>query len=464
MTQALLSDLLKGDSDFTQDNFTNYNKIEEENKELNNEGDGEIKDNNQQNNITYIEQERIDKVAETLNSLDNNEDKIKVINKLKGRMQKPKQIYMLNKLEKTLYNLNKIKELKKKLKKKPINENDVGIEAKGVFPEKMNEKDLNELLKEFKGDLFKDSKEEERPKTRAEKREIEKENEEKLKNVAKTINGLNKDDQKIIIEKLRTDSNNNEKNKEEFDKLNNLLINTNNLKSYINKLVKEKIYEDKNKKIEKENNIIEKQNELNNEDFKELNNNIEENLFPENKDIENETKISDKHLVKVEDGKINKAVDIIKELNPVQQKQILENLKTKALENKNIPKYKKIIQKVKDINKLNNIIKVLSQKKDEKVIKNNEKENEEGEPKEKELNEDEFVNLAENILNTLFDEENQLSQINQVEKYVNEKEKEEKIDKILNVINKMNNEDKKKMVKLLNDNADTTSKKNNFKF
>lgn len=185
--------------------------------------------------------------------------------------------------------------------------------------------------------------------------------------------------------------------------------NTNKLKSYINKLIKEQINKEKNKGNEN----VEKQNELNNDDLKDLNNNIADNLFPEDKDVENETKISDKHLEKVEDEKINRAVDIIKDLNSTQRKQILDNLKSKAAENNNLPKFKKIIKKVKDVQKLNNIINKLSKAKIEKPEDKKDNETEhletektnEGEEKPKnkieKYNEDEFVNLAENLINNI---------------------------------------------------------------
>ena len=138
-------------------------------------------------NITYMERERIDRAAETLNNLDN-EDQKKVINKLRGRMKKPKQKAKLNKLESTLKNLNKIKELAKKLKKKPIIDDDNKNIKTEEEVEKLPEKELNELAEGFIGDLYNTHPEDEHPKTRAEKREIDNENEEKLKNIAKTIN------------------------------------------------------------------------------------------------------------------------------------------------------------------------------------------------------------------------------------------------------------------------------------
>ena len=246
--------------------------------------------------------------------------------------------------------------------------------------------------------------------------------------------------------------------------MDNLLKNTNNLKSYINKLIREKINKDKNKENEKNK---ENQNELNNDDLKDLNNTIVEDLFPENKNIKNETRISDKHLIKIEDDKISKAVDIIKDLNTPQRKEILENIKSKAAENKNLDRYKKIIKRIKDSKEINNIINTLSKAKeeDDKKIdleKTKEEEEEKDIPKPKEFKDDEFIDLAENLINNLYDEDKYVP-VNKVDKYINEKEKEENMDNVANIINNMNNEDKKNMLQILNDNADNVEKKKTVK-
>ena len=264
-------------------------------------------------------------------------------------MKKPKDQKKLDKRAKTLNNMNKMKEFSNKLKKKVYNKEDINKEkeVKKDEIESLSEGELNDITNGFLSDLYKE-KEDEQPKTRAEKREIDKEKEEKIKNVAKTINSLNNDDKTVVLEKLKNYADD-EKKKEQYNKLNNLINNTNNLKSYIKKLVNEKLNEDKNK-------IENKNGELNNNELNDLNNGFNEDLFPYEKDIHYETKISDKHLNKVNKQKIDKAVDIIKDLNPSQQKQILENIKSKAAEEKDLEKFKIIFKKLKDVKKMKNLI------------------------------------------------------------------------------------------------------------
>ena len=96
-----------------------------------------------------------------------------------------------------------------------------------------------------------------------------------------------------------------DKKKEQYNKLNNLINNTNYLKPFIKKLVNEKINEDKNK-------IENKKYELYN-----LNKGFNKDLLHEEKDIQYITKINGKYLNKENIQKIEKEVDIIKELNVI---------------------------------------------------------------------------------------------------------------------------------------------------
>ena len=252
--------------------------------------------------------------------------------------------------------------------------------------------------------------------------------------------------------------------------MSNLIKNTNNLKSYINKLIKEKI----NKTKDKEN----KKNELAENEIEDLNNKFMEDLFPNKDKIIDETKIDDKHLEKIDDEKINKAVDIIKDLNIEQQKKVLGNLKTKAGEEKNLEKYKKVVKKMKNVLKIDNIINKLSKGKLEAVrkheaIKSNftntprniefdklsESEKDKKRKKSHELKEEEFLDLAENVLTCVFEEdENKDVPMNKVEKYIDKKEEDENIDKVADIINNLHNNDKENMLHILNDNADNKKK------
>ena len=417
-----------------------------------------------------MEKERIDRAAETLNNYDN-KDQEQVIKKLRGRMKKPKQKEKLDRLVSTLNNLNKIKELKNKLKKNQILKKDIRLQEGEKVGEKEKEKlpeeELNSLTEGFVVDLY--NEQEDEPKTRAEKREADKEKEEKMKNVAKAINSLNKDDQKIVLKKLDGNANN-DKKKEQFNKLNNLIKNTNNLKSYINKLIKEKINQTKDKENKK--------NELPENDIEDLNNKFAEDLFPNKDKIIDETKVDDKHLEKIDDEKINKAVDIIKDLNSEQQKKVLGNLKSKAAEEKNLEKYNKVVKKMKNVLKIDKIINKLSKGKLEAVrkhegIKSNftntprniefekisESEKEKKRKKSHELTEEEFLDLAENVLTCVFEEdENKDVPMNKVEKYIDKKEEDENIDKVADIINNLHNNDKENMLHILNDNADNKKK------
>ena len=460
---CLLENVLTGESDLNNNNYYDYNNP---NDDLKNTKEQE-KDENE--NITFIEKERIDKAAETLNDLEKGEQN-KIITKLRGRVKKPKEKLKLDKLLSTLDYMRKMKELTKKIKKKPIiskekKKNDDKEEIKKDETESLPQEELNELIEGFLSDLYKPKEDE--PKTRAEKRELDKKNEEKLKNVAKAINSLNKNDKKIALQKLKNNIDDDTK-KENFNKLDNLLNNTNNLKSYIKKLINEKINEDK---ISADN----KNNELDKNDLDNLNRGFNEELFPEEKDIKNTIKLSDKYLDRINERKIDKAVDLIKDLNSSQKKQVLENIRDKAAEEKNLEKFKIIITKLKNIQKINNVINKLSemqskkdkdkeeeQKKQEfekKEREDNEKEKQKEEKEEiKPLKDEDFINVTESVINYLYDDQ-KYEPVNKVDKYINEKEKTENVDKAADMIKNLNDEDKDNMVKILNENADNNEKK-----
>ena len=459
---CILKSILAGKSDLNNNNYNDYNNP---NDNLKNSKQQE-KDEIDNENITFIEKERIDKAAETLNDLEK-EEQSKIIIKLKGSVKKPKEILKLNKLLSTLDYMNKMKELSKKIKRKPmINKEDKKInekeEASQEEIESLPREELNELIEGFLSDLYKPKEDE--PKTRAEKRELDKENEEKLKYVAKAINSLNKNDKKIALQNLKNNIDDDRK-KEHFNKLDNLLNNTNNLKSYIKKLINEKIYEEK---ISEDN----KNNELDKNDMDNLNKGLNEELFPEEKDIKNETKLSDKYLDRINEQKIDKAVDLIKDLNLSQKKQVLENIKDKAAEEKNLEKFKTIITKLKNVQKINNVINKLSarqsQKDKDKVemqkLEKKEKEDNEKEEKEKKeeevkpLKDEDFINVTESVINYLYDDQ-KYDPVNKVDKYINEKEKTENVEKAADMIKNLNDEDKDNMIKILNENADSNEKK-----
>ena len=67
-----------------------------------------------------------------------------------------------------------------------------------------------------------------------------------------------------------------------------------------------------------------------------FNNKFEEDLFLNKEIIKDETKVNDKHLEKIDDEKINKTIDIIKDLNSEQPKKFLGKLTTKSAEEKNL--------------------------------------------------------------------------------------------------------------------------------
>ena len=453
VTLDLLSDVLNGEIDLNKDDFNNYYN---EYKNIENKKD-EIEDDNKQiDKITFIEKEGIDKAAEKLNNLNENEQG-QVIKRLRGRMKKPKEKIKFDKLIKKLNNIKKIKSLAEKIKKKPLSTKEEKLEKEEENKDeidKLGEDELKELTNIFITDLYDIKKEE--PKSRAQKREEEKENDEKIKNIAKAINGLNKDDKDYIMENIRNNANNEKKN-EQFNRLKNLINSANNLKSYVNQLIINKNKEKENKEIN---------NNLDKNDLEDLQKIFIEDLFPEEKEIENETKISDNHLNKLENDKIKNAVEIIKDLNSSQQKEVLENLKSKAAEEKNLEKFKKIFKKVKNINKMNNIINQLSKKEDTKnnISHTNDIQEKKLEKKEesKQLGEEEFINIAENMINYLYNEDKYIPN-DKVNKYMNQKEKEENVNKVANVINNMNNKDKENMLQLLNENADTPEKKVIFK-
>ena len=386
--------MLTGDSDFPQDNFNNYyNQYDN----LLNKNDQKEVDNEQNINITFLERERIDNAVEKLNDLNENEQN-QVIKRLRGKMKKPKEKAKLEKLLNKLNNINKIKSLTDKIKKKPIISNEEEIKKEEIVKddvERLPEDELNELTDAFISDLYNIP--EETPKTRAEKREEDKEKGEKMKNVAKAINSLNKDDKDIVMQKIKNNANDDKKN-EQFNKLSNIINNTNSLKSYINKLVNNK---------NKEREIKEINNNLDKNDLEDLKKTLNEYLFPEGNEIQNETKISDKHLNKIDDNKINKTVDIIKDLNPSQQIEVLEDLKSKAAEEINLEKFKKIFIKLKNVKNMNNIINQLSKKDDTKKIQlsNDNLPESKTEEDTKSLEGEEFIDMAESVMNCLYDED-----------------------------------------------------------
>ena len=78
--------------------------------------------------------------------------------------------------------------------------------------------------------------------------------------------------------------------------------------------------------------------------------------------------------------------------------------------------------------------------------------------KPEELKEEEFIDLAENIIDNIFDDIKNVP-MNKVEKYIDEKEKEEDMNELVDLINNLNKKDKENMLQILNDNADNNEKK-----
>ena len=395
-----------------------------------------VADNSTNNNLNNSEEEeKRDKLTNLLKSMELY-DKNVIYEKLRNSTKNPEKSSKLLQLFKTTKFINKIKNLRKtKLIKKEE-------ESK----ENIEENKLKKIIKDFENDLYEVK---EKPLTRKEIRENEDENNEKLKEISKVIQTMNKNDQNIIMDKLKLKAND-EFKKSQFNRLNKLINSINNVKKFIKKL------RQKNVDISNIINIDQNKKELSKNELKELTNNLTNNLtnilledimFKSSDNAENK----EETLLKV--------ANTITHLNQIQQNDILNSIKSKIDSKEKEEQYKKLIEKVDYLNKMKKIEQSLSMDKsnlkeniiNEEVI--NKKLKNEKEAK-IELSDKDLINLTEAILKHIFNKSQKKINNNNIcltkaEEYLFKKEQEKKFEKTVGVLNKLNKKDKEKISGIL---------------
>ena len=391
-----------------------------------------VADNSTNNNLNNSEEEeKRDKLTNLLKSMELY-DKNVIYEKLRNSTKNPEKSSKLLQLFKTTKFINKIKNLRKtKLIKKEE-------ESK----ENIEENKLKKIIKDFVNDLYEVK---EKPLTRKEIRENEDENNEKLKEISKVIQTMNKNDQNIIMDKLKLKAND-EFKKSQFNRLNKLINSINNVKKFIKKL------RQKNVDISNIINIDQNKKELSKNELKELTNNLtnillEDIMFKSSDNAENK----EETLLKV--------ANTITHLNQIQQNDILNSIKSKIDSKEKEEQYKKLIEKVDYLNKMKKIEQSLSMDKsnlkeniiNEEVI--NKKLKNEKEAK-IELSDKDLINLTEAILKHIFNKSQKKINNNNIcltkaEEYLFKKEQEKKFEKTVGVLNKLNKKDKEKISGIL---------------
>ena len=256
---------------------------------------------------------------------------------------------------------------------------------------------------------------------------------------------MNKNDQNIIMDKLKLKAND-EFKKSQFNRLNKLINSINNVKKFIKKL------RQKNVDISNIINIDQNKKELSKNELKELTNNLtnillEDIMFKSSDNAENK----EETLLKV--------ANTITHLNQIQQNDILNSIKSKIDSKEKEEQYKKLIEKVDYLNKMKKIEQSLSMDKsnlkeniiNEEVI--NKKLKNEKEAK-IELSDKDLINLTEAILKHIFNKSQKKINNNNIcltkaEEYLFKKEQEKKFEKTVGVLNKLNKKDKEKISGIL---------------
>ena len=219
---------------------------------------------------------------------------------------------------------------------------------------KLADEQLGDMANDFIEDLFNECKEEDKDKKEQEK-------EKNINKAANIIKELNKNEQNKVLSYLNDHADDDIK-KEIIKKVSNLINNMNDIKLYLKGFVKKKLNNEKQK------------NELEKEKLDDLNKNVVNNLFEEEKKIDNieedkkdEIPLEEKGIsapIKTEE-KINNVVGILNQLHVNDKEKLLKALEQNAKDDKKQKTLSQLRDKIRKVHQLN--ILVGSMKKNEKL-------------------------------------------------------------------------------------------------
>ena len=403
-----------------------------------------LDENNNNDEKKKIEDDKINKAVEKINDIGEDNPKI-LIEKLKNNLKYSGKKKSVHKFFKQMSYLNKMKkfsiEVKNKNNNKTFSFNDGTFAENNSIVENLEKKDFNEILKGFEKDLFE---EKQKPLSRKEERENDKDEKKKLTEVAKVICEMNEKDQEKILSKLNIKAND-EYKKSQINKLDKLIKDTKIVKSFFERLKNNKRYKEDKNEGENTKNITEKK-------LKEMANDIARDLFQDN------------NTEDIEEENLENAVQIINELDKNQQKQIIDILESKAKSKENQETFKKLLDNLTETNRFKNLIKSIgirssiSKKNHNIEDKNEDRIEEKKEINKKELNinldDKDLVNIVEAVVTNLFstsnkERKNEELYVKDVDKYLQKKEKENKINRASIILNNLKNEDKQRISAIL---------------
>ena len=287
-----------------------------------------------------IGDEKLNNMANTLNKLNEN-DKNKVINALEENAKNDKNQNTLNNLKNKVKKNYQTKILAENMKIKDENKDKEEPKEKP----KLTEEQINNIAYEFSEDLY--NKENE-PKNNLENL-IQNENKEnKIEELAESMNKLDKDDQDKALLIINNNAINDEE-KEKANKLSNLVKNLDNMKSYFGKMIKGEINKDE-KEDEGKDKLYEQplEGDLHEDEIEKIINSFWTDLNNNKNKNQNQDKINDI---------INNFANIIKELNPEDQNKAIKLLKDKTeKENKNKEEINNLGKKIDNLNNMKNEI------------------------------------------------------------------------------------------------------------
>jgi len=330
---------------------------------------------NEQNSLNDLEkEEKIKNMANILNKL-NDKDKKSVLEKLNKynveNGNEPKNTIYLNKLEKLLKNLDKMKLYSRRIKAKLNKEKEKldNIEKENQAPNKtINEQ---ELVDKCISNLFDDS------------NKFTNENDKNIEQMAMEIAELNSDNQNNIINQIKEKSNTDEKNNQ-MRILLKKLEHINKIKNLAKKIKEKKALKKAEEEINNEDNygiviqenndndknaqeevIIKKPEEMNENDLNKLTGYFISDLYEKDnkKKDEKENQIEKYKKIKKMDKKMNDIADTINNLDDKDKQKVLTTIKENAKNNEEKNRYKKLIhQIIKGLNKLDKEKKAAKQK------------------------------------------------------------------------------------------------------
>ena len=390
------------------------------------------------------EEGKKNKATNLIKNMGEDEQKI-VYEKLKDNAKNSVQRDKINKLFKSMKYVNKMKQLKNKALQR-LSQSDIfsdadlmNISQRSDSSERLDKEELKNIVKGFENDLYE---EQEKPMSRKEARENEKKNKEKIKEISKVIDSLSTKDKNDIINKLKLRADNDFK-KSQFERLSKLVKNINNVRTFLEKLRQKK--EINNSKNEKEKKEL-SQSELNN-----FLNKVKKFFGGKDNEEKEEEKNIDDLLENKEEKKLEETAELINNLSPNQQKEVLNKLQSEESIDIDQDKLKKLIKKIIELNKIKKLAKSININRTNKLLLNKEDNNKINEEK-IELNEKEMMNLVDAILRNLFykiKEKDKEDFLKETDKYISNNEKEKSLDRAVDILNKLKYEIKDKISSIL---------------